>query len=497
MAWARTSQQQMAAATPLHNGKAHQFAGRVVWPIAAVVAVAHLAAAVAGSDGYWFDEVYMLAIGRDHLDWGSADQPPVAPLSAWVSDVVAPGSILILRLVPIVATVAAVVAAALIARELGGDLRAQGITAAAQATSISAALFGHWLTPYTLEPVQWLLLLWLLVRWVRVRDDRLLLAVGVVAGIAAETKFQVMLLCAALVLAVLVCGPREVLRRPMFWAGVGIGAVLAAPTLIWQAAHGWPQLLMSEIVAEEAETLYGGRVSVTVQMLLWAGVVGTVLVLAGLWWLLRDPQFRRYRFLAVTFLALLIVFTVTAGRPYYLAGFHGALIAVCAVGLQRRRERGLHRWSWTVWPAFAIGALVAGVMLVASVGFSNDDGGEQIAQRTSEAYQDLSPDERDRTAVIGESYIVAAYLDGYSTTVDLPPAYSPNRAYGYFPLPDESRIDVLFAGTDPSTLAPFFTEVTQLRGPVSDEIDTAVWLLSGRTVPWHEIWPQVQTLRVG
>ncbi|MGH4022975.1 MAG: hypothetical protein ACRDRV_00130, partial [Pseudonocardiaceae bacterium] len=40
------------------------FARWAVLPIAAVVAVAHLAASFVG--GYWFDEVYMLAIGRNH-----------------------------------------------------------------------------------------------------------------------------------------------------------------------------------------------------------------------------------------------------------------------------------------------------------------------------------------------------------------------------------------------------------------------------------------------
>ncbi|TCN50356.1 dolichyl-phosphate-mannose-protein mannosyltransferase [Rhodococcus sp. SMB37] len=497
MAWARAAEQHTEGAASLEQVQVHPFAGCVVWPIATVVALAHLVAAVAGRNGYWFDEVYMLAIGRDHLDFGSADQPPIAPLLAALSDVVAPGSVVVLRLPAIAATVAGVVLAALIARELDGDRRAQGMAAAAQATSISAALFGHWLTPYTLEPAQWLLLLWLFVRWVRLRDDRLLLFVGVVAGIAAETKFQSLLLCGSLVVGVLVCGPRDVLRRRMFWAGVAVGAVITAPTLVWQARHGWPQLLMSEVVAEEAEVLYGGRASVTIQMLVWAGVAGTVLVLLGLWWLLHDREFRHYRFLAVAFLALLIVFTVTAGRPYYLTGFHGALIAVGAVGLQRRRERGLDRWSWTVWPAFAVSAVVAGIMLAASVGFSNSDVGERIADTTAAAYRELPPDGRDRTAVIGQSYIIAAYLDGYAATVDLPSAHSPNRAYGYFPLPDDSQTDVLFAGTDPSALAPFFTEVTQLRAPVSDEIDTRVWLLSGRTEAWSGIWPQVQTLRVG
>jgi hypothetical protein len=36
---------------------------------------------------------------------------------------------------------------------------------------------------------------------------------------------------------------------------------------------------------------------------------------------------------------------------------------------------------------------------------------------------------------MGESYIIAAYLDGYSTQYDLPQAYSTNRGYGWFPPP--------------------------------------------------------------
>jgi hypothetical protein len=43
------------------------FAAGVVLPIAAATAVLHCIASAFG-DGYWFDEVYMLAIGRYHPD---------------------------------------------------------------------------------------------------------------------------------------------------------------------------------------------------------------------------------------------------------------------------------------------------------------------------------------------------------------------------------------------------------------------------------------------
>jgi 4-amino-4-deoxy-L-arabinose transferase-like glycosyltransferase len=106
-----------------------------------------------------------------------------------------------LRLPGALAAAGAVVVAALIAREFGCDRRAQVFTAAAQATGLWTTLTGHWLTPYTMEPLQWMLLLWLVIRWQQVRDDRLLIALGLVIGIAAMTKFQVILLCPVLLVA--------------------------------------------------------------------------------------------------------------------------------------------------------------------------------------------------------------------------------------------------------------------------------------------------------
>ena len=460
--------------------------------IAAAVAVAQLVAAAVGG-GYWFDEVYMLAIGRHHLDWGSADQPPIVPVLAALMDRVAPGSIIALRLPAVVATAAAVVVAALIARELGGDRRAQVLTAGAQATALWITLAGHWLTPYTVEPVQWLVLAWLLVRWIRVRDDRLLPVLGLVVGVAAETKFQVLLLCAGLAVAVLALGPRELLRRPMLWLGTGIAALIASPTVIWQAVHGWPQLQMGAVVASEADALYGGRTGVALALVLVPGIVGVPLALYGLWRLLRAPELRPYRFLAATFLVLFAFFVATPGRPYYLGGLDGLLAAAGAVGLQRRREAGRVRLRWVAWLAYAVATAAAVATLVVSTSITRSDVGEDIARRTAAAYHALPPDEQARTVVMGQSYILAAYLDGYSTAYGLPQAYSSNRSYGYFPPPPDVADAVLYVGSGPDEVAPYVADVHKVAdgGP-----DASVWLCSGRREPWVSFWPQLRHLTV-
>ena len=80
-----------------------------------------------------------------------------------------------------------------------------------------------------------------------------------------------------LLVAVAAVGPRDLLRRPLLWAGAAVALLLTAPTLVWQYANGWPQLRMASIVAGEAEALYGGRPGIAVQLLVYAGVAGMVL----------------------------------------------------------------------------------------------------------------------------------------------------------------------------------------------------------------------------
>lgn len=467
------------------------FATKAVLLIAAAVAIVQ--GVCSRSSGYMFDEAYMLAIGRHHLDWGSADQPPVAPLLATLMDTLVPGSIVALRLPAVLATVAAVLVAAAIARELGGDRRAQVLTAGAQATALWITMAGHWLTPYALEPVQWLLLAWLLVRWMRVRDDRLLLALGVVAGIAVQTKFQVLLLCAVVGVGVLLFGPRALFRRPMLWVGMGIAALIALPTMLWQASNGWPQLQMSSVLAAEAGPLYGGRVGIAITLLVMGGVAGTVLALYGVWRLLRADELRAYRFLGLAAVLLYVFFVATQGRPYYLDGVYAILVAFGALGLQRRRELGRKRWSWVAWPAYVLSAAAAAGVLVAGSSMQDDAIPTEVVGRVASAYHDLPAERRDDTVLMGQSYIYAAYLDLYSERYELPHAYSSNRSYGYFPPPPESARNVLYVGSDPAELEGHFAEIRQVADGGED---ASVWLCTDRTASWEHVWPQLRNLFV-
>ncbi|WP_243789687.1 glycosyltransferase family 39 protein [Saccharopolyspora gloriosae] len=475
------------------------FASRPLLLIAAVFVAAHTAVSLLG--GYWIDEVYMLAIGRYHPDWGYVDQPPVAPLLAGAMEWLAPNSMLLLRLPATLISASGIFLAGLLAKELGGDRRSQVITGLAFATGLWTSLVAHWITPYTLEVPLWMLLSQLLVRWCRqhaqgVADDRLLLALGVVIGVTMQTKVHVAVLCAALLGCLLVFGPRDLLRRPMFWGCAGIALVIAAPTLIWQALHGWPQLAMREVVVTETPILSGGRSGAAIQMILYAGVLGAVLCLYGTARLLFAAEFRPYRFIGAAALVQYVFYIATSGRPYYVIGMYGVLLAAGAVAFQRRRETraalGRRGLSWVAWPAGALSVLAAGgvvwmsTLLTSAFGVPAD---RMLAHDVSMAYRDLPAATREHTAVVGESYILAAMLDARSDEYGLPLAHSPHRGYGPFGAPDSTAENVLLVGNDPAKWRPHFAEMRKVgHGGIP------VWLLTGRQEPWQSLWNQVLQL---
>jgi hypothetical protein len=259
---------------------------------------------------------------------------------------------------------------------------------------------------------------------------------------------------------------------------------------------------MSSVVAAEAQSLYGGRPGVAVQSLLVAGVLGLALGGYGLVRLLRAPDLR---FLGVTAVVLYVLVVAAPGRIYYLVGLVPVLSAAGAVGLQRRREAGHRRWRWVAWPATALSVAAAGAGLWLSVQLSDPTLPRAIATGTAQAYAALPADDAARTAVVGQSYLYATFVDSYSDELGLPAAYSTNRSYGYFAPPPETDDAALFVGTDPGRLRAYFSGAQEVgavpsggtTGLSGEPVETTrFWLLTGRTTPWRQIWAEQRSLTV-
>jgi hypothetical protein len=87
------------------------------------------------------------------------------------------------------------------------------------------------------------------------------------------------------------------------------------------------------------------------------------------------------------------------------------------------------------------------------------------------------PRGNDQVPGSAESYIVAAYLDGYSNRYELPRAYSSNLSYGYFEAPPDDHVALV-----------------RTVGEIGEDMDA--YLLTGQREPWQRIWPRLRSLTV-
>ncbi|WP_409495542.1 ArnT family glycosyltransferase [Amycolatopsis sp. cmx-11-12] len=479
-------------------------------PVLAIAgAMGAVLAATAGRYGYFGDELYFLAAGR-HLNWGYADQPPLLPLLARLMDAFGADSPFVLRIPAMLAMVAGVALTALIARELGGGRKAQVIAAATFAVSIQMLGGGHYLATSTLDPFLWTLLIWLLVRWVRIRADGLLLWAGVVTGFALNTKFLIGAFWVVALAAAVVFGPRDLLRRPALWLGALIAVAMITPTLIWQAANGWPQLTMGAAISQEVSAGWGGRATFVPTLVMSAGIpIGMVLVCYGLWRLLRSERLRPYRFLGWTALGVLAVFLLANGRYYYAAGMFAPLFAAAAVEIEAGQASKYWRWIAT-WPVYLVATVIAipqalpilpqstlaSTPVWARPIFSAEEiGWREITESVAQAYRAV-PDPT-RTGVIAAKYWQASAIDHYGPELGLPSPSSPNRGYVTFPRPPESARDILFVGNDASVLVPHFTQVREVgaldnrAGVTNVSQGMKIWLATGRNETWDTVWPRL------
>lgn len=485
------------------------FARLPVFAIAGATAAVLLA--VSGRFGYFGDELYFLASGRYHPAWGYADNPWLLPMLARFFDLVTPGSVIGLRVLPALLTALGVVLTALIAREFGGGRRAQTVSAAAFAISPQLLGTGHLLMTCTVDPFCWVLVSWLVARWVRVRDDWLLLYAGIATAVAMQAKFLIIVFWAGLVLGLLLSGPREIFRRPLLWVGAAITPLLSVPTVLWQADHGWVYRSMPGVIAGQVEQAWGGRSAIVPMAVLTAGLfVGAFLVFHGCYCLLRAPELRSFRFFGWASIVVTIAIVVSAGRYYYLSGLYAVLFAASATRIEIRMPARWWRWVPT-WPAFAVSALLGlyialpvrplgaftGSALVDFLPVSSI-GWPQLAATAADAYDQLPPDTRAHTVVMGDTYWQASALDVYGRADGIPRAYGPERGYWYMGRPPATTRQVLYVGGTSHTVGAYFDSVRQVGTVHLPHVDAEaanqgvpIWLCTGPRDAWPRLWARM------
>jgi len=443
----------------LENQKASFFADGM--PIVVVFGVANFLLHLYFNNryGYFRDEFNYMACG-DHLAWGYVDHPPLIPFLIKISRLLLGDSTRSIRIVPALATSAAVILTAMIARELGGRRFAVALSALAFIAVPMYLNDGSVMTTNCLEPLLWMGCVYFAILVIKREDPRYWLWFGVVAGIGLEEKYSIVVLGFAIVVGLLLTEQRRIFASKWIWLGGAFAFLVFLPNFLWNVQNHWPFAeLMHNIKAEGRDVVLSPAAYFAQQVLIAHPILAPIWI-TGVLAFLFSARWKPYRFLGWCYLTALTAFVVLKGKNYYLAPIYPVYLAAGAVVIESYIARPRQVW---LKPALFVLILAGGVWLAPVVmpvlpvdqfisymeklpfkvprsehshmrailpqHFADEFGWEEIVAKVNEAYIRLSPEERSGCGIFAQNYGQAGAIDFFGRRYGLPPALSGHQTY--------------------------------------------------------------------
>jgi len=496
--------------------------GREPW---LVLGLATLAIHLIFNAGYGMfrDELYFIVCG-DRPAWGYVDQPPLIPILASWSHALFGNFLVGFRLIPALALSATLALSVEFARSLGGGRFAQWLVGLCVLFSPYFLALGQLFITDIFQPLTWLACGWLLLRLAQTQNERWWMPFGAVVGFSLLSKYAIAFYVVALGIGLLATPQRLSVKRPWFYVGAVIGAILVLPNVLWQQAHGWPFLELGK-AAVNGKNVALSPMAFLVQQLLLMGPLAAPVWIAGLWASSHRPQLAVYRAFPIAYVILFVFFVISHGKAYYMTPIYPTLLGLGAVAVEGWLQSA--RWRRAALRAVTVAGVIAAPMAIPVLSekafisysttlrfapsataaehqnlgllpqnFADQHGWAEMAAQVAAVYNALSPADRAKAVFLGLDYGEAAAIDVFGRPLGLPPAISGHNNY-YLWGPQGHDGSVLIV------LGPYWGGLLPAYGRVeiAGEIDNRyampyetgpIYVLRDPKVPFSFVWPRLE-----
>jgi len=393
-----------------------------------------------------------------------------------------------LQLFPALSAAAKVLLAGWIARELGGGKFAQFFAALLTLLAPIYLTFDNFFSMNAFEPVFWMLCAAIALRIVNSDGQRLWLLFGLVAGVGILNKHSMLFLGSGLVVGLLLTSGRKQFARMGIWLGAGIAFLIFLPNLLWEIHNGYPTIALLHTVIGSKYTTVSPLAFIAQQFLL-VNPLAAPFWLAGLWFLFADKRGRKYAFLGIAYVVVLLEMILLHGKIYYLAPAYIMLLSAGAVAWEQHIFSHTKAWLQpAIIAPLVLSAMVAAPLampilpVAAAVKYTKFFGVQDVkvenvplnslpqlfgdmfgwpeqVQAMSRAFHSLSPEDQSRAALLVYNYGEAGAIDYLGKHYGLPKAISGHNQYGYWGPRGATGEVVIAIGFSKSRLDQSFADV--------------------------------------
>ena len=417
----------------------------------------HLIANAAGGYGYFRDELYYIACSR-HLAAGYVDQPPFSIFLLALTRLVLGDSVFAIRMIPAIASGLSAGVLCLLVGSLGGGRTAAVIASLAFIASGQILGLHAYYSMNSLDIFFWILSAYVFTLLTEKATTRRWILLGVVLGLALLNKTSGLWLGAGIAAGLVLTPLRSHLRTRGPYLAAAIALALFSPFVVWNVAHGFPHLeFMKNAASGKYSALTRGRFLADQYRNMNPPIM--LIAFLGLCWYLLSSAGRRYRFLAIVFLA---AFGILLVNPHSKSEYLTAAYPVLLAGGGMMVEQLGRQWGRAVPPILAAILVLSG-LVVAPFGlpilpvetfiryarwwgvapttpehqqlaelpqfFADMHCWEELARDVSAAYLTIPEDERPTTVALVGNYGEAAAIELFARSYPEPRVISTHNSY--------------------------------------------------------------------
>lgn len=492
---------------------------RIAWAVIGILCLVKFVLHFSVSEryGYHGDELYFIECGK-RLAFGYVDHPPIVPWIARLSGSLFGYGLTSLRLFPIVAGAATIAFASLLAREFGGGRYAQLLAGLCALIAPAYLMMSSMLNIPVFEPIFWIVCSLLVIRIIRRDQQKLWLAVGLVAGIGLLNKHTMLLWGIGLVGGLILAGQQRQLTKPWPWLGGLVALAIFSPNLVWQYQHEWATVefirnIDKSMLAEIPRILF-----LLGQILYMHPFTIPIWVLGIYFFFARNQKdLRAFGWLYVVVLTILLI---RHGKPYYLAPIYPMLFAGGAVVIERWIS-GIRRiWLQSAVVAFLVfggavlvpfalpilsittkerivgaiaGRIIPPEALTGDMRLQN--GWHSYIRKFEIVYANLEIEEQSTTVILSDKYNIVSAVNFFDSSGPLPHAYSGHMTHYFWGPPPATTTTLLACGIEEEKLRAHFESVTEggsLSHPLGDgEFEgMPIYICRNPHQPLPDMWPE-------
>ncbi len=438
------------------------------------------------------DELLYFNMG-DHLSFGYATVPPVTGFLALIIKTIFGYSVFGIRLLPAILGSLSLVVISKIVWELGGGLPALIIASVSYLLSPGFLLLDTLFTPNATEQFLWLLVTYLIFRMAVTGKPYYWILTGILLGISFLNKYSVLFFMAGFFIALLFSEYRKLLWSGYLYLAIVTGIAIITPNIIWQYSHNWPVVIhMSEL----SRTQLANMNPLTFFTDLFSlNLASTTVWLFGLTSLLFMKEERRYRFIGIASLLIILMFLFLKGKGYYVLGVIPFLFATGGYAMEKYlncKLVSLRNSILFIIVIVSLAALPSGLPLLSlekysgyrkhtkflkmypfyrwedgkihdiSQVYSDMTGWSELAGYTAKAYNMLSEDEKKNCTIYGQgNYGYAGAIHFYGKRYGLPDAVTFHESYTFWAPDSIPDGPLIFINSSPDDLNELFGEIIE------------------------------------